>query len=76
MRPARIARLFCLRPIKFSIYGVVIAVPVVYAKAPCCFKEDDTDLFINACGTGSTLVFPHSTSKFLIRGVVVAVYRR
>ena len=65
MRAARIARLFCLRSIKFSIYGVVIAVPVVDAKAPCSFEEDDTDLFINACVTGSTLVFPHSTSQIL-----------
>ena len=34
MRAARIARLFFLRPIKFSIYGVVVAVPIVHAKAP------------------------------------------
>ena len=61
MRAARIAHLFCLRPIKFSIYGVVIAVSVVDAK------EDDTDLFINACRTGSMLIFPHSTCQILLK---------
>ena len=35
MRAARAARLFFLtRPIKFLIYGVVVAVPVVDAKTP------------------------------------------
>ena len=34
---AQTARLFLLRPIKFLIYGVVIAVPVVDAKAPSFF---------------------------------------
>ena len=35
MRAARAARLFSLaRPIKFLICGVVVAVPVVDAKAP------------------------------------------
>ena len=65
MRAARIARVFCLRQIKFSIYGFVIAIPVVVAKAPCCFAEDDTNLFINACRRGSTLGFRHSTSQIL-----------
>ena len=37
MRAARAARLFFrTRPIKFLIYGVVVAVAVVDAKAPYC----------------------------------------
>ena len=42
MRAARAARLFLLtRPIKFLISGVVVAVPVVDAKASHFFHKDD-----------------------------------
>ena len=62
VRAARIARLFFLRPIKFSIDGVVVGVPVVDAKAPSCFAEDDTDLFASA----ARLFFLIRPTKFLI----------
>ena len=43
MRAARAARLFSLtRPIKFLIYGVVVAVPVVDAKTPLYFYLTDS----------------------------------
>ena len=43
MRAARAARLFFLiRPIKFLIYGVVVAVPVVDAKTPYGTPQNDT----------------------------------
>ena len=31
----------------------------------CCFAEDSTDLFIRACRTCSTIIFPHSTNQIL-----------
>ena len=31
----------------------------------CCFAEDGTDLFIRACRTCSTIIFPHSTNQIL-----------
>ena len=64
MRAAHIAHVFCLRPIKFSIYSVVIAVSVVDAKAPCCFEEEDTDLFINVSARAARLFFLTRPAKF------------
>ena len=42
-RAARATRLFFspIRPIKFLICGVVVAVPIVDAKVPCCFTDDE-----------------------------------
>ena len=31
----------------------------------CCFAEDGTDLFIRACRTWSTIIFPRSTNQIL-----------
>ena len=31
----------------------------------CCFAEDGTDLFITACRTCSTIIFPHSANQIL-----------
>ena len=83
---ARIARLFFRRPLKFLIYGVVIAVPVVDAKAPlfllvlffCLFSflffaEDETELFISTFRTCSTVTFPHLTNQIIVCGIVFAV---
>ena len=39
----------------------------------CCLAEDGTDLFIRACCTCSTIIFPYSTSQILNYGAVVAV---
>ena len=44
MRAARAAQLFFhTRPIKFLIYGVVVAVPVVDAKTPQFCSPTDLD---------------------------------
>ena len=44
MRAARAAQLFFhTRPIKFLIYGVVLAVPVVDAKTPYFHSTTDSD---------------------------------
>ena len=44
-RAARAARLFFhTRPIKFLIYGVVVAVPVVDAKTPYLYPKGNTAL--------------------------------
>ena len=74
---AQTARLFLLRPIKFLIYGVVIAVPVVDAKAPSfffwvlffCFHffaEDERDLFISTFRTCITIIFPHLANQIIV----------
>ena len=77
---ARTASLLLLRPIEFLIYGVVIAVPVVDAKAPpfffwfcffVCFcflffAEDERDLFISTFRTCSTIIFPHLTNQVIV----------
>ena len=39
----------------------------------CCFAEDGTELFLNACRTCSTLIFPRSANQNLHCCVVVAV---
>ena len=44
MRAARAAQLFFhTRPVKFLIYGVVLAVPVVDAKTPYFYSTTDFD---------------------------------
>ena len=39
----------------------------------CCFAEDGTELFLSACRTCSTLIFPRSANQSLHCCVVVAV---
>ena len=77
-----IASIARFKPIKFLIYDVLIAVPVVDAKAPLffwfcfcshLFAEEETDLFISTFRTCSKIIFPHLTNEIIVCGIVFAV---
>ena len=47
------------------IYAQIFIKTVNEVISRCCFAEDGTDLFISACRTCSTLIFPRSTNQIL-----------
>ena len=47
------------------LYAQVVIKTLNVVISRCCFAEYGTDLFISACRTCSTLIFPHSTSQVL-----------
>ena len=47
------------------LYAQVVVKTVNAVISRGCFPEDGTDLFIGACRTCSTIVFPHSTNQIL-----------
>ena len=59
-----------------QLYAQVVIRTVNVVILRCCFAEDGTDLFISACCTCSTLIFPPSTNQILICGVITAICRR
>ena len=55
-----------------QLYAQVVIKKVNIVISRCCFGEDGTDLFINACRTCSTLIFLTRPIKLFICGVVDA----
>ena len=47
------------------LYAQVVIETVIVEISRCYFAEDGTDLFISACGTCSTLIFPHPTNQII-----------
>ena len=47
------------------LYAQVVIKTINVVISRCCFAEDGTDLFISACRTCSSLIFPHSTNQIL-----------
>ena len=46
-----------MRDLQLYAQDVIKTANVVFSR--CCFAEDSTELFISACRTCSTLLFPH-----------------
>ena len=47
------------------LYDQVVFKTVNMVISRCCLGDDDTDLFLSACRTCSTLLFPHSINQIL-----------
>ena len=50
---------------KDFLYAQVVIKTLTLLLLRCCFAENSTDLFISACCTCSTLIFPQSTNQIL-----------
>ena len=50
---------------KDFLYAQVVIKTLTLLLLRCCFAENSTDLFISACCTCSTLIFPQSTNQTL-----------
>ena len=55
----------CAQKIEFMLFTQAVVITVNVVISCCCFAEDSTDLFVNACCTCSTLIFPRSTNQDL-----------